>query len=119
MYLFIYNCAICADTHILFVLVSFLPSPLPSHGAGLKIRKFQSGVMVLQASTFDEERMCSKLAELAEETVKDGISISEASQRLHVSLLVAKEQILLAEHKEFLCRDDTINGLFFFPNKFK
>lgn len=32
--------------------------------------------------------------------------------------MVAKEQLLFAESREVLCRDDTINGVFFFHNGF-
>ena len=47
-----------------------------------------------------------------------GINPTIVSNRLHISLLVAKEQLLLAEQNGFLCRDDTINGIFFYENVF-
>lgn len=47
-----------------------------------------------------------------------GINPTIVSNKLHISLLVAKEQLILAEQNGFLCRDDTINGIFFFENLF-
>lgn len=85
---------------------------------GLKLRKFESGVFVLQEYGFDDTEMFHRIKSLALSRPREGISPAEVSRALHMSLIVSKEQILLAEQNGFLCRDDTVNGIFFFVNKF-
>mmetsp|Transcript_19962 Transcript_19962/g.28686 ORF Transcript_19962/g.28686 Transcript_19962/m.28686 type:complete len:388 (+) Transcript_19962:41-1204(+) len=85
---------------------------------GLRLRKFKSGVYVLQEDSFNDDVMFNKLVALAQQDPLQGISPAGVSQCLHMSILVAKEQLLLAEQHTLLCRDDTINGIFFFANKF-
>jgi ESCRT-II complex subunit VPS36 len=91
---------------------------LTNADVGLKLRKFESGVRVLQEYGFDDVDMFHRIGALADTRPLEGISPAEVSRALHVSIIVAKEQILLAEQKGFLCRDDTVNGIFFFANKF-
>jgi ESCRT-II complex subunit VPS36 len=85
---------------------------------GLKLRKFDSGVLVIQEEVFDDFLMFERLVELAKQEPTEGISPTSVSHQLQVSLLVAKEQLLLAEKSGYLCRDDTLNGIFYFENLF-
>lgn len=85
---------------------------------GLKLRTFSSGIMVLQENSLSDEAMCNKLLEFAVQNSDEGISPSMVSTKFHLSILVAKEQLLFAESSEVLCRDDTVNGVFFFHNAF-
>lgn len=86
---------------------------------GIKLRKFNSGVLVIQEEVFDDEMMFKKLVQLAqEEETNNGINPNYVSNKLHISFLVAKEQLLLAENNGYLCRDDTLNGIFFYENRF-
>jgi hypothetical protein len=73
---------------------------------------------VIQEEVFDDHAMFERLVELAKQMPTEGISPTDVSNELHISLLVAKEQLLLAESCEYLCRDDTLNGVFFFENRF-
>lgn len=73
---------------------------------------------MIQEEVFDDHAMFIQLVELAKLEPDEGISPTSVSQRLQISILVAKEQLLLAEQNEYLCRDDTINGVFFFENRF-
>lgn len=82
------------------------------------MRRFDSGVCVLQEYGFDDMEMSHRIQELSESDA-DGVSAADVAHVLHVSIVVAKEQLLIAEQSGVLCRDDTINGIFFFPNKFR
>ena len=74
--------------------------------------------MVLQENSLSDETMCNKLLEFAVQNPDTGISPSMVSSKFHLSILVSKEQLQFAETKEILCRDDTINGIFFYHNAF-
>jgi hypothetical protein len=73
---------------------------------------------VLQEQGFDDRSMFAHLVDLAQQEPIEGISPSAVSHRLNVSLLVAKEQLLLAEQNEYLCRDDSIRGVYYYVNRF-
>ena len=53
------------------------------------------------------------------ENQANGINADLVAKAFNVSLVVAKEQLLTTEQLGVLCRDEGIEGLFFFPNKFK
>jgi hypothetical protein len=86
---------------------------------GLKLREFKSRVLVIQEEVFDDHAMFQRLLQFAKQMPNEGISPTDVSNEFHLSLLVAKEQLLLAETCEYFCRDDTLNGIFFFENSFK
>lgn len=46
------------------------------------------------------------------------LSVEELAQILSVSLLLAQERLLTAERSGKICRDESIEGLRFFPNLF-
>lgn len=87
---------------------------------GLSFHKFPSGVMNIHLNEFDESSALARfLALLTEEEIsKTGLSAHVAAKRMKVSLIVVKEQLLSCEKKGDLCRDESIEGLFFFPNLF-
>lgn len=80
----------------------------------IKLRKFPSGAMVLQLENHDDEAV-------AEETFQEVdkakcLSIEQLAQILNISLLLAQERLLTAERAGKVCRDDSIEGLSFYPN---
>lgn len=87
---------------------------------GVRLRVFDSGVKVLQADSYDEEKMGERITTLlhAPEFASTGLQASDLAARLNISLVVAKEQLLIAEARCFVCRDESVEGLFFFPNLF-
>lgn len=87
---------------------------------GMKLRKFKSGVIVLQSVSFNEGELAEKLLRLLAlpEFKEKGLQASDVSKCLSISLILAKEQLLIIESKGVICRDQSINGLFFFPNLF-
>ena len=88
---------------------------------GVSLQVFESGVKVLRLDSFSEDGLSEKLLDLlrrdAEYSV-NGLQAADVAVAMNVSLVVAKEQLLLSEHRGFLCRDESIDGLFFFPNFF-
>jgi ESCRT-II complex subunit VPS36 len=88
---------------------------------GLRLRVFDSGVKVLQADSYDEEKMGQRIAALlnSPDFASSGVQASDLALNLNISLIVAKEQLLIAEGRLFLCRDESTEGLFFFPNHFE
>lgn len=46
------------------------------------------------------------------------LSVEELARILSISLLLAQERLLTAERAGKICRDESIEGLRFFPNRF-
>ncbi|CAG9856613.1 unnamed protein product [Phyllotreta striolata] len=82
----------------------------------IKLYEFSSGVMVLQLSSLDSSSIAEATAEMVEE--KESLAAEELSQALGISLTLAKERLLTAEKLGKCCRDDSIQGLRFYPNLF-
>jgi ESCRT-II complex subunit VPS36 len=93
---------------------------IPVLKLGLKLRIFPSGVKVMELDNFDEDGFCKRLVDLinSAEFGDNGISASHVSVHFGYSLIIAKEKLLIAEKRQFLCRDESIRGLYFFQNKF-
>lgn len=82
----------------------------------VRLRTFDSGVMVLQLKSHSEEEVIDKTMTLVEE--KKSVTAEELSQIAGVSVILAKERLLLTEKVGGLCRDETVEGLRFYPNMF-
>ncbi|XP_063922885.1 vacuolar protein-sorting-associated protein 36 [Zophobas morio] len=82
----------------------------------LKLFEFSSGVRVLQLSTLDSESVAEATAILLDD--KGSLSSEELAQALGISFTIAKERLLTAEKCGKSCRDDSIEGLRFYPNRF-
>ena len=97
---------------------------------GMRLVKFPSGVNMIRMDNLDDERLFQRLLDFfADQVVQHGVGgieetgvygngllYSDAARLMGVSLVVAKEQVLLAEKKGLLCRDDTLGGVAFFAN---
>ncbi|XP_050074877.1 vacuolar protein-sorting-associated protein 36 [Anopheles maculipalpis] len=82
----------------------------------IKLREFPSGAMVLQLDTHDDVLVSERTVELVEQNVS--MSPDELARLECISLLLARERLLTAEGFGQLCRDESIEGLRFYPNKF-
>ncbi|XP_019869500.2 vacuolar protein-sorting-associated protein 36 [Aethina tumida] len=89
---------------------------MDSLGLPLKLYQFNSGVMVLQTSNLDNETVADATAALLEE--RESLSAEELSQSLGISVTLAKERLLTTERFGKCCRDDSIQGIRFYPNLF-
>ena len=83
-----------------------------------ELKTYTSGVNVLELMLLDgQESLLDRIVKLINEQ-ETGLTASNIAASLNLSVIVAKEQLLVAETKSLVCRDDTINGLFFFSNLF-
>ncbi|KAL3267190.1 hypothetical protein HHI36_011327 [Cryptolaemus montrouzieri] len=82
----------------------------------LKLYQFNSGVMVLQLKSLDDDTASDVTAQLIKD--KESLTCEELGKHLGVSIVLAKERLLSAERVGKCCRDDSIEGLRFYPNLF-
>nr|XP_008166261.1 vacuolar protein-sorting-associated protein 36 isoform X2 [Chrysemys picta bellii] len=75
-----------------------------------------SGVMVIELQSHNEEEMVASALETVSE--KGSLTAEEFAKLVGMSVLLAKERLLLAEKMGHLCRDDSVEGLRFYPNLF-
>ncbi|MBN3287852.1 VPS36 protein, partial [Polyodon spathula] len=82
----------------------------------LRLRIFDSGVMVIQLQSHSEEEIIASAVDNVSE--KGSLTSEEFAKLLGLSVLLSKERLLLAEKMGHLCRDDSVEGLRFYPNLF-
>lgn len=82
----------------------------------IRLRVFDSGVMVIELQTHKEEEMVASALETVSE--RGSLTSEEFAKLVGMSVLLAKERLLLAEKMGHLCRDDSVEGLRFYPNLF-
>ncbi|MGH0164911.1 UNVERIFIED_CONTAM: hypothetical protein FKN15_050604 [Acipenser sinensis] len=82
----------------------------------LRLRIFDSGVMVIQLQSHSEEEMIASALDNVSE--KGSLTSEEFAKLLGLSVLLSKERLLLAEKMGHLCIDDSVEGLRFYPNLF-
>lgn len=85
------------------------------------LRKFDSGVMVIQNKAHSDEEVFTRIKSLAEkpDALRMGISPSDAALTLGIAPALAKEHLLTAETRGLLCRDVSPDGFRFYANLFK
>jgi ESCRT-II complex subunit VPS36 len=85
---------------------------------GLTLKKFNSGLLSITLISSNNDQ--NKVVALANDKYykSNGITPSIVSSQLQISLIVAKELLLSSEQSGLLCRDDSIEGIFFFSNIF-
>ncbi|XP_057314779.1 vacuolar protein-sorting-associated protein 36-like [Hydractinia symbiolongicarpus] len=82
----------------------------------MRLRKFDSGVLVIQSLAHTEEEIISKTTK---KVIEEGsLTAEELGGILGLAFTLAKERLLLSEKFGKLCRDDSVEGLRFYPNKF-
>ena len=104
---------------------------------GVSLKVFpSSGVKVLQLDSCRDEQVVSqrimdifhtrRRGRREEEEVQGGLLVgqvgiyaTDVSEELNLSLVIAKEQLLVAENLELICRDESVFGVCFYPNLFK
>ena len=82
----------------------------------VRLKKFESGVLCVLGSSHSEGEVVKRVGELVRE--HECLSAQELSRHLSVSVLLAQEHMLLAERVGTLCRDDSLDGLKFYVNRF-
>ncbi|CAB3359405.1 Hypothetical predicted protein [Cloeon dipterum] len=87
---------------------------MASLGLPVTLKVFDSGVKVLHLSTHNDQNIIKTTAEAIEES--GSYTAEELAQVLGMSVLLAKERLLITEKAGRACRDDSIEGLRFYPN---
>jgi ESCRT-II complex subunit VPS36 len=99
-------------------------SYMPSLHLGMSQRHFPSGLTVLQDDAVDDEKSAALLVAACADHDTDthtqsGITADQAAKYLKLSAVLAHEQLLAAELAGALVRDETLESLRFFPNRFQ
>lgn len=82
----------------------------------LELHRFPSGVLVVQLKSASVE---STVAQTLEFVAKlERASANELAESLGITVILARERLLAAEESGLICRDDSIEGLLFYPNRF-
>ncbi|XP_049777747.1 vacuolar protein-sorting-associated protein 36 [Schistocerca cancellata] len=82
----------------------------------IRLRTFDSGVKVLQLQSHDDESVVERT--LSELEAQGSLTSEELAQTLGISVLLARERLLTTEKYGKACRDESIEGLRFYPNLF-
>jgi ESCRT-II complex subunit VPS36 len=88
---------------------------------GIKFKSFDTGVLVLQLDTMSDDHICLSLITMYDTLLdikEQGLHATLVARYLNLSIVVAKQNLLLAESLGYLCRDESSSGTFYFPNKF-
>jgi ESCRT-II complex subunit VPS36 len=95
-------------------------------GLPLRLRKFNSGVIVVQSADFTDEAVAKRIEKLVtsegasgDGALGPGVGPAEVSVALGLPVALAREALLMAEMQGVLCRDDGPEGLRFYWNFFK
>lgn len=84
-----------------------------------RLRKFESGLITIQSASHNDQTVATNIAKLVQDAyTSTGLSAIELAQLGKCSVMLAMEQLCMAERVGLVCRDETIEGLFFYPNLF-
>ncbi|CAN8006072.1 unnamed protein product [Ixodes hexagonus] len=82
----------------------------------LRLQIFPSGVTVLRLATQSDEKLAAETRQLLDK--HGSLSAEELSPLVEISVILARERLLGAESEGLACRDDSVEGLRFYPNLF-
>lgn len=82
----------------------------------LKLYRYKSGLRVIQNQLCDNEEISDKMVKLVEQA--GCLTALQLSSRLTISVHLARQRLDEAESSGRICRDESIEGLKFYPNKF-
>lgn len=82
----------------------------------LRLRAFESGVLVIQALSHSDEEVIRTTKQILDE--KHSVTAEELAHLVSISVMLAKERLLVTEQAGKACRDDSVEGLRFYPNLF-
>lgn len=82
----------------------------------VRLRVFESGVMVLQLQSHSEQAIIAEAEEAVQKS--DSLTAEELSRLVGLSVVLSRERLLTAERAGKLCRDESMEGLRFYTNLF-
>ncbi|KAI8619414.1 EAP30/Vps36 family-domain-containing protein [Chytriomyces sp. MP71] len=93
-----------------------------------RVRKFDSGLLVVHSSDYSDDAIATRIlahvkqaggeSGFPEQSWGLGMSALDIASREGVSLILAKELLLITEKYGLICRDDSVEGLRFYDNVF-
>ena len=84
----------------------------------LSIRTFPSGVRVIQSSQHNDEALAQRVLKVLGGQESGSVTTEILAKELQLSLILAKQHLLNCEEQGLLCRDQTIEGVRFYNNRF-
>ncbi|KAG7174004.1 vacuolar protein-sorting-associated protein 36-like isoform X1 [Homarus americanus] len=84
----------------------------------LNLHTFESGVQVVQTAGLDQDKVVETTVETLKSHEVDGVSAGDLARECGMPLLLAQERLLQAERCAKAVRDESSEGLRFFPNLF-
>uniref|UniRef100_A0A0K0DG51 Vacuolar protein-sorting-associated protein 36 n=1 Tax=Angiostrongylus cantonensis TaxID=6313 RepID=A0A0K0DG51_ANGCA len=82
----------------------------------MELHRFATGVIVLQLKTASIESMVESTADFVK--MNGSATANELAASRGITVILAKERLLAAEEQAVVCRDDSMEGLKFYPNRF-
>jgi len=82
----------------------------------VRLRRFDSGVLVVQSSTHNDTTIAAQMRQLVEE--HGPLTSLDVAKYKQLSPALALEQLQTAERHELLCRDETFACVIFYTNFF-
>ncbi len=80
----------------------------------MTLKTFASKVIVIQSTSVGDAEIVKRVGELVTSKRTEGVTPVDVATAFNVSVVLAKEQLLLAEERQVLCRDESMEGLRFF-----
>lgn len=88
---------------------------------GLKMVRYASGLIVLQCDTYNSETVDEEVLEIVRLNCGQsgpGVTGHQLAAMSGIPVSLARQRLVSCESRGFLCRDESLQGLAFFPNKF-
>ncbi|KAF9962411.1 hypothetical protein BGZ72_006233 [Mortierella alpina] len=92
----------------------------PELNLPLRLRKFDSGLLVIQTmARYSDDEVSATIAERIRQLPPGaGLTAVELASAIQISVALAQDQLLMAEARGVICRDESVEGLRFFDNLF-
>lgn len=82
----------------------------------MKLRLYPSGAIILQLDNHNDDQVADDVKQQVEDS--GSMSVEECARLRNISVLLAHERFLIAERAGKVCRDESVEGLRFYPNLF-
>lgn len=82
----------------------------------MKLRSYPSGAMILQLENHNDQQVADEVEEFVKQ--KGSMSVEECAREHNLSVFLTHERFLIAERAGKVCRDESVEGLRFYPNLF-
>jgi len=87
----------------------------------LKLRKFSSGLIIVEDGSKNDGEICDSISNYIKNNSNNntrGINSIELSKGLKIPVILVNEYLKIAEYAGSICRDETIEGVYYYENLF-